>query len=183
MPLFTRTAPAPETWTPEGTIVSQRYRALEGATVLVYTADTGQGTYRYAAACLGCTYRADRNARGNVMTEPEAAHDANTHATECRAVPRGVPDRPDDTEAAKLIRTRLWARRYASAPHQVRLSDFTGLRVDLQRPTTWIKDRLSDVAQAEPGFLTETPTSAGKDIRFTVQPFDRFDRCVPEPLP
>jgi hypothetical protein len=39
--LFTRTAPAPvpESWTPEGTRVSQRYRALEGATVLVYTAD------------------------------------------------------------------------------------------------------------------------------------------------
>lgn len=37
MALFTRPAPAPETWTPEGTIVSQRYRALEGATVLVYT--------------------------------------------------------------------------------------------------------------------------------------------------
>ncbi|MEV7907231.1 hypothetical protein [Streptomyces anulatus] len=41
MPLFTRThpvpasapAPAPETWMPEGTLVSQRYRALEGATV------------------------------------------------------------------------------------------------------------------------------------------------------
>lgn len=48
MALFTRTAPAPapvpETWTPEGTLVSQRYRALEGATVLVYTADADPGT-------------------------------------------------------------------------------------------------------------------------------------------
>ncbi|MFD7135179.1 hypothetical protein [Streptomyces sp. NPDC059894] len=173
MPLFTRTAPAPETWTPEGTVVSQRYRALEGATVLVFTADNGQGTSRYAAACLGCTYRSDRNARGNVMTEPEAAQDANAHATECRAVPRGVPDRPDDAEAAKLIRTRLWARRYGSAPHQVRLSDFTGLRVDLQRPNTWIKDLLSDVAQADPGFLTAMSSSSGQGVRFTVQPFTR----------
>lgn len=39
MALFARTAPAPvpETWTPEGTLVSQRCRALEGATVLAFT--------------------------------------------------------------------------------------------------------------------------------------------------
>lgn len=45
MALFTRLAPAaaPETWTPQGTIVSQRFRALEGATVLVFTADADQG--------------------------------------------------------------------------------------------------------------------------------------------
>ena len=80
MPLFTRPSPAaaPETWTPEGTVVSQRYRALEGATVLVYTADTDRGTPRYGAACLGCTYRADRNASGNVMTEPDAAQARNS---------------------------------------------------------------------------------------------------------
>ncbi|MFJ3198551.1 hypothetical protein ACIPJQ_38670 [Streptomyces griseoviridis] len=173
MPLFTRTAPAPETWTPEGTFVSQRYRALEGATVLVYTADTDRGTPRYVAACLGCTHRADRNSAGNVMTEAEAASDANTHAAACRAVPRGVPAPLDDTEAAKLIRTRLWARRYGNTPHQVRLSDFNALRVDLQRPTDWIKALLSDMAQADPSFLTATPTDSGQGFRFTVQPFAR----------
>jgi hypothetical protein len=175
VPLFTRTAraAAPETWTPEGTIVSQRYRALEGATVLVYSGDTGQGTARYGAACLGCTYRADRNASGNVMTEPEAAQVANAHATSCRAVSRGVPARPDDTEAAKLVRTRLWARRYDAAPYPVRPSDFIGLRVDLQRPTDWIKALLGDIAQADPGFLTAEPDSSGQGVRFTVQPFDR----------
>lgn len=175
MPLFTRTAraAAPETWTPEGTIVSQRYRALEGATVLVYTADTDQGTPRYVTACLGCTHRADRNTSGNVRTETEAAQAANAHATACRAVPRGVPARPDDTEAAKLIRTRLWARRYGTAPHPVRLSDFNGLRVDLQRPTDWIKALLGDIAQADPGFLAATSASSGQGVRFTVQPFDR----------
>ncbi|MBK3603266.1 MULTISPECIES: hypothetical protein [unclassified Streptomyces] len=175
MALFTRPAPAaaPETWMPEGTIVSQRYRALEGATVLVYTADTDQGTARYAAACLGCTHRRERNASGNVMTEAEAAQAANAHATACRAVPRGIPARPDDTEAAKMIRTRLWARRYGTAPHQVRLSDFTGLRVDLQRPTDWIKAVLSTIALADPGFLAATPANSGQGTRFTVQPFDR----------
>ncbi|WP_053199804.1 hypothetical protein [Streptomyces viridochromogenes] len=174
MALFTRAAPAlaPETWTPEGTLVSQRYRALEGATVLVYTSDTDQGTPRYAAACLGCTHRRERNASGNVMTEAEAAQAANAHAAACRAVPRGIPARPDDTQAAKMIRTRLWARRYGTAPHQVRLSDFTGLRVDLQRPTDWIMALLSDIAQADPGFLAATSASSGQGTRFTVQPFD-----------
>ncbi|MEU2730556.1 hypothetical protein ABZ650_22850 [Streptomyces griseoviridis] len=108
MPLFARTAaPAPETWTPEGTIVSQRFRALEGATILVYTGDTDQGGAHYGVACLGCTHRADRNSVGNVMSEAEAAQGANAHAAICRAAPRGVPARPDDPEAAKLIRTRL----------------------------------------------------------------------------
>ncbi|MET8168870.1 hypothetical protein ACIRPU_40625 [Streptomyces sp. NPDC102259] len=176
MALFTRLAPAavPETWMPEGTLVSQRFRALEGATVLVFTADADQGDSRYAAACLGCIYRADRNARGNVMTETEAAQAANVHAAACLAVPRGVPARPDDTEAAKMIRTRLWARRYGAAPHLVRLSDFTGLRVDLQRSTDWVKALLGDIAQGDPGFLAATPATSGQEgTRFTVQPFAR----------
>lgn len=107
------------------------------------------------------------------MTEPEAAQAANAHAATCRAVPRGVPARPDDTEAAKLIRTRLWARRYGTAPHPVRLSDFTALRVDLQRPTDWIKALLCDIAQGDPGFLTATPATSGQGTRFTVQSFAR----------
>ncbi|MFK0120788.1 hypothetical protein [Streptomyces sp. NPDC090994] len=175
MALFTRTAPVavPESWTPEGTLVSQRYRALEGATVLVYTADADRSTAYYAAACLGCTHRTDRNASGNVMTEAEAAQAANAHAAVCRAVPRGIPARPDDTEAAKMIRTRLWARRYVTAPHQLRLSDFTGLRVDLQRSTDWIKAVLNDIAKADPSFLAAAPASSGGGTRFTVQPFGR----------
>ncbi|MER6290657.1 hypothetical protein [Streptomyces sviceus] len=104
-----RPAPAPETWTPEGTLVSQRNRALEGATVLVCTAIPDRGTTRYAAASLGCTYRANRTASGNVMTEPDAAQAANTHATDCRAVPRGIPTRPtaadvDGPELAAILR-------------------------------------------------------------------------------
>ncbi|MGW7130034.1 hypothetical protein ACWGIA_17040 [Streptomyces bobili] len=175
MALFTRPAPtaAPETWTPEGTLVSQRYRALEGATVLVYTGDADRGSAHYAVACLGCMHRADRNASGNEMTETEAAQGANVHAAICRAVPRGVPACPDDTEAAKLIRTRLWARRYGTTPHRVRLADFNTLRVDLQRSADWIKALLASLAQADPGFLTATPTSSGQGTRFTVQPFDR----------
>lgn len=171
--LFARPAPSPESWTPQGTVVSQRYRALEGATVLVYTADADRGTTHHAAACLGCTYRADQNTAHNPMSEAEAAKAANAHAAACRAVPRGVPARPDDTEAAELIRTRLWRHRYGTQPHPVHLADFHALRVDLQRTTDWIKALLTGLAETDPGFLTATPTSSGQGVRFTVQPFGR----------
>ncbi|MET9646168.1 hypothetical protein [Streptomyces syringium] len=175
MALFTRPAPAvmPETWTPEGTLVSQRYRALEGATVLVYTAAADRGITHYAAACMGCTYRAATNTAHNQMSETDAAKAANAHAAGCRAMPRGVPACPGETEAAEMIRTRLWARRYGKAPHPVHISDFNAIRIDLQRPTDWIKDLLASLAQADPGFLTATPTSSGQGTRFTVQPFGR----------
>ncbi|MER7898929.1 hypothetical protein ABTX62_23155 [Streptomyces sp. NPDC096046] len=107
------------------------------------------------------------------MKETEAAKAANTHAAACQAMPRGVPARPDDTEAAELIRTRLWARRYGTQPHPVHLADFNALRVDLQRPTDWIEALLASLAQTDPGFLTATPTSSGQGTRFTVQPFGR----------
>ncbi|MEW9513851.1 hypothetical protein [Streptomyces bacillaris] len=179
MALFTRTAPAPalvpapETWTPEGTLVSQRYRALEGATVLAYTADADRGTARYAAACLGCTYRADETAACNLMSEAEAAEAANAHASVCRAMPRGVPARPQDSEAVALVRSRLVRPRYGFNPCPVRLDDFNALRVDLQRSTHWIKALLESLVQAEPGFLTAAPTSDGQGTRFMVQPFGR----------
>ncbi|WP_179202300.1 hypothetical protein [Streptomyces caniscabiei] len=53
------------------------------------------------------------------------------------------------------------------------ISDFNAIRIDLQRPTDWIKALLTDLAQADPGFLTATPTGSGQGTRFTVQPFDR----------
>lgn len=181
MALFTRTAPAlapvpvpaPETWTPEGALVSQRYRALEGATVLVYTAVADRGTAYYAAACLGCTYRADETTAHNRMSEAEAAMAANAHASACRAMPRGVPARPEDPEAVELVRSRLWRQRYGKAPRTVHLAEFNALRVDLQSSTHWIKALLESLVQAEPGFLTAAPTRDGQGTRFTVQPFGR----------
>jgi hypothetical protein len=180
VPLFTRThpalasapGPAPETWTPEGTLVSQRYRALEGATVLVYTADADRGAAYYAAACLGCTYRAGETTADNPMSEAEAAEAANAHASACRAMPRGVPARPEDPEAVDLVRSRLSHHRYGTSPRRVHIADFNALRVELQRSTLWIKTLLESLAQSEPGFLTATPTSDGRS-RFTVQPFGR----------
>lgn len=107
------------------------------------------------------------------MTEPDAAQAANAHATTCRAMPRGIPARPADAAAAKLIYTRLWARRYGTSPHQVHIADFHTLRVDLQRPTDWIKTLLTSIAQTDPGFLTATRTRSGQGARFTHQPFAR----------
>ncbi|MFF1271118.1 hypothetical protein ACFVZE_35395 [Streptomyces anulatus] len=181
MALFTRTlpvpasppVPAPETWAPEGTLVSQRYRALEGATVLVYTADADRGTAYYAAACLGCTYRVSETTADSPMSEAEAAKAANMHSSACRAMPRGVPARPEDPEAVELVRSRLSRHRYGTSPRRVHIADFNALRVDLQRSTPWIKALLESLAQSEPGFLTATPTNDGQGTRFTVQPFGR----------
>lgn len=163
--------PAPEDWTPEGTIVVQRYRGLEGAVVLVYTSDNEPGSTCYAAACLGCTRRTAENDRHDWLSEEEAAVLANDHAATCRAMPRGVPARPDDIEAAGMIRSRLWGMRTCGGSlHSVHLADFHADRVDLQRPTRWITETLADLAKLEPDFVTATPTSGG-GTRFTVRPF------------
>lgn len=107
------------------------------------------------------------------MSEAEAAEAANAHATACRAMQRGMPVRPEDTEAVGLIRSRLWRHRYGTAPRPVHLADFNALRVDVQRSTDWIKALLASLAQAEHGFLTATPTNSGQGTRFTVQNFGR----------
>ncbi|MGW4688520.1 hypothetical protein ACWEPM_26995 [Streptomyces sp. NPDC004244] len=167
MSLFTRST-TPETWTPEGTVVSQRYRALEGAIVLVYAADADRGTAYYAVACLGCTFRVDENASHYPMSETEAAHAANSHATSCRAMPRGVPARPDDDKATDLVLDQLWRRRGTHAT-PIHIANFNALRVDLQRSTDWVKALLATIAHDEPDFLTATHTPSG-GTRFTIQP-------------
>ncbi|WP_414170917.1 hypothetical protein ACMATS_37955 (plasmid) [Streptoverticillium reticulum] len=163
--------PDPETWTPEGTIVVQRYRALEGATVLVYTASGERGTSFYAAACLGCTFRAAKTTAHNPMSEQDAAAAANAHAAGCRAMPRGVPAAPDGDQAATIVRSRLWSKRtYSDQPHIVNLSDFHQDRVDLRRPADFIKRTMLQLVDDEPDFLTTEPCSSGTGTRFLVQP-------------
>ncbi|MFD3658430.1 hypothetical protein [Streptomyces sp. NPDC058620] len=136
----------PALWTPPGTTVVQRYRNTlgegEGAIVLVYTGDGDRGLTYFAAACLGCTYRAASDSHRSRLTEPEAA---NNHAASCRAMNRGIPAAPDDTEAATIVRSRLWDLRQhgAYSPHYVTLRDFNIDRVDLQRPAEFIKQTMS----------------------------------------
>lgn len=177
MILFTRRPNVQDaaTWTPPGTTVVQRYRNTlgerEGAIVLVYTADGDRGTSRYAAACLGCTFRASKTVAHNPMSEQDAAKAANAHAASCRAMNRGVPAAPDDTEAATIVRDRLWSlRQTGTRPHAVSLSDFHADRVALQRPADFIKETMLQLAQSEPHFVTAEPCASGTGTRFLVQP-------------
>ncbi|MEV0604549.1 hypothetical protein AB0I82_35355 [Streptomyces sp. NPDC050315] len=165
----------PVTWTPEGTIVTQRYRALEGATVVVYTADADRSTLYYAVACLACPYRADHVNASTPMSEQDAAYAANSHAANCRAITQGVPSRPADTDAAGLVRSHLRSRRrtHEPSPRTVRISEFNVIRVDLQRSTDWIKAQMMTLAQMEPDFLTAEPEYRGTGTRFLIQPHPR----------
>jgi hypothetical protein len=173
--LFARRPEAQETatWTPDGTIVVQRYRGAvgerEGAIVLVYTADGDRGTSAFAAACLGCTYRAASTSRSSRLTEKEAADLANTHAANCRALDRGIPAAPDDDQAAKIVRDRLWGLRMpGTGRHPVYLSDFHADRVDLQRPSDFIKETMLQLVKAEPDFLAARRRGTG--TQFLVLP-------------
>jgi hypothetical protein len=181
--LFARRPAAvdPAAWTPPGTRVVQRYRnALgihEGAVVLVYTADGGPGPGRshFAAACLGCTFRAVALNSRTWLTENEAADIANGHAAGCRAMNRSIPAAPDDTQAARIVRNRLCALRPygTSSPEYVALSDFLEDRVDLQRPDGFIEQVMLQLTQSEPDFLTSVPTYGGTGTRFLAQPYPR----------
>ncbi|WP_381805558.1 hypothetical protein [Streptomyces niveus] len=178
--LFTRRPTVPPdtaTWTPAGTTVVQRYRgavgAGEGAIVLVYTADGDQGSSSFAAACLGCTYRVTRNQYDTAwLSETQAADLANTHAAGCRALDRGIPARPGDDQAAKIVRDRLWGLRPrgTTSPDYVFLRNFHADRVALQRPADFINESMLQLAESEPDFVTVQPHSSGRGVQFLVQP-------------
>ena len=162
--------PDPQTWTPEGTIVVQRYGALKDVIVILYTAaDADRLHPRYAVACLGCSYRESLNGAG-WLSEQDAGLDANGHASTCRALPRGVPARPDDDTADALIRAQVENNRVTTKARVLHVSDALGVRVDLQRSTDWIKHALVRLAHAEPGLLTATPEDADGSTQFAVQP-------------
>lgn len=171
-----RTEPDPRTWTPSGTVVVQRYRNVvgpeEGAVVLVYTADSDRRSAYFATACLGCTYRAASTDRRSRLTEKDAADLANAHAAACRAMNGGVPAAPDDTEAARLVRDRLWGLRPygTTCPHYVNRGDFHADRVDLQRDAAFLKQTMIQLTRSEPHFLTSQPNSGGTGTQFLVQP-------------
>ena len=174
MGLFTRARPSappnPATWTPEGTTVVQRYRALADATVLVYTAANASRYDGYAAACLGCTYRISRQDRRS-LDEAEAADFANHHAGTCRAMPRGIPERAEEEQALQLLHVRLKETRTHDRTRLVRASDLHTLRIDLQRPEAWFTEAMRQLAAAEPNFLTLEPNpDPARSPSFRVQP-------------
>ncbi|MFC7818722.1 hypothetical protein ACFUTR_29285 [Streptomyces sp. NPDC057367] len=162
-------------WTPPGTTVVQRYRntlgPLEGAVVLVYTSASDRSS-SYAAACLGCTYRAARNDRRARLGEAEAADLANAHAAQCRAINRGIPAVPDDVAAAQIVLSRLQSLRpYSGSPHPVQLTDFLEDRVGLQRDDDFIKQTMFEIARTTGHFLKNEPAYSGSTgTRFLLQP-------------
>ncbi|MFI9080951.1 hypothetical protein ACIGW8_31535 [Streptomyces sioyaensis] len=180
---FSRTAPTepefapepwPETWTPEGVTISQRFLGLTGAVTLVYTADAGvNGTY-YAIACLGCTFLTRSKGSDNyISTEQAAGEIANSHAAQCRALPRALPARPDDDTAREIVRRRLHHNRRSDRDVTVHLTDFHLDRIALQRTTAWIEKELQRLADEQPEILTAKPRTYGTGTEFTILPFPK----------
>ncbi|MEV7657925.1 hypothetical protein AB0O39_27625 [Streptomyces anulatus] len=95
-----------ETWTPEGLPVAERYYNQAHAVVLV--ASTAQDPYgtTYLVACLGCHFLSTRTKyHGSHIRYSlgKAAETANAHAGTCRALPRELPARPDESAARHLL--------------------------------------------------------------------------------
>lgn len=148
--------PAGTDWTPEGTTVVQRYSTLGGAVVLVYTnrADPQHWAASYAAACLGCTYRTASDAS---LGEREAADLANKHAAVCRALPKPPPARPDDVDAADMLRRHL--RHHRGSTH-ISPANFHAIRVELQRDDDWIDQELHHIAANDSKALLLDPNGS-----------------------
>ncbi|MEU6331506.1 hypothetical protein ABZ851_30145 [Streptomyces sp. NPDC047049] len=180
---FSRTAPTdpqadparearPETWTPEGVTVSQRFLGLAGAIALVYTADAGVNGAYYAVTCLGCWFSIkSKGGPYNYFASPrEAGVVANEHAAQCRALNGPLPERPDDATARKFIR-RILDRQRRSEDVTVSLNEFHLDRLALQRSTAWIEDELQRLAAEQPDFLAAKPRSYGPGTEFTIVRF------------
>ncbi|WP_172387695.1 hypothetical protein [Streptomyces sp. MNP-20] len=173
-PLPETLAKDPATWTPLGTSVTVRCRnalgPAEGAVVLVYTSDGENNMEHFIVACLGCHYLAWQTSQRRCLPQDAAAHLANAHAADCRAMSCGVPASPSDGEAAQMVRTRLWElRRHESyGVHHVSVADFDRLRVALQRSRDFINATMLQLATSEPHFVAAQDGYRG--TRFLVQP-------------
>jgi hypothetical protein len=158
-----------ETWTPEGVTVIERYANQVGAVVLVFSAD--ESCYYHVVACLGCHYleSSDPDKRySSGLTLTDAGRFANAHATSCRALPRGIPARPDDDTARELL--RKWVRGMHRRDVDVHLS-FRGFdldRLSLQRTNAWIETELQRLADDEPTILCAKRSEYGGRLEFIV---------------
>lgn len=143
-----------ETWMPEGvTVVERHWNQAMSAIVLVYSAGESDC---HVVACLGCHF--------SVALDPERGHlgrlkltDANRiatqHATGCRALPRAIPDRPDeDCARGQLHKWVLsWPRKADNV--QIMLSYLDLHRLTLQRSNEWIEAELQQLAVDRPDVL------------------------------
>lgn len=143
-----------ETWMPEGvTVVERHWNQAMSAIVLVYSA--GQNNV-HVVSCLGCHF--------SVEQDPEPGHlgrlkltDANRiatqHATSCRALPRAIPDRPDEDCAREQLHKWVlsWPRKADNV--QIMLSYLDLHRLSLQRSNEWIEAELQQLAVDRPDVL------------------------------
>ncbi|MCY0946999.1 hypothetical protein [Streptomyces antarcticus] len=158
-------APAPErdpwpeigeTWKPEGVTIAQRYYNQAHAVVLVYTTDDGKsGTY-YSIACLGCHYATREDGARTYNTRyglADAGRVANEHATTCRALPRDIPDRPDDDTVRERLHSWVRGARHRDKDVQLWVGDLDLIRLTLQRTNDWIVGVFQQLLVDEPEVL------------------------------
>jgi hypothetical protein len=140
-----------ETWMPEGvTVVERHWNQAMSAIVLVYSA--GESSY-HVVACLGCHFSVAQDPfRSHLggMKLTDANRVATEHATTCRALPRGIPDRPDDDRAREQLRKWALSWRRKADKVQIMLSDFDLHRLTLQRSNEWIEAELQQLAVDRP---------------------------------
>ncbi|MFJ1742615.1 hypothetical protein ACIOG4_28565 [Streptomyces microflavus] len=156
-PLISTHAEAAQTWTPEGVTITQRFQALVNAIVIVYTADAGADGVHYAMSCLGCDLGRRTGPDQGLLTQDGARELANSHAAQCRALLKPLPNRPDDEAARRILRTTLDHMRRTDRDIDAHLTNFHLDRPALQRPTSWIKAELEHLARTDPDFLTAEP--------------------------
>ncbi|MER6393922.1 hypothetical protein ABT236_36420 [Streptomyces sp. NPDC001523] len=161
-------APAPqpwpetgETWKPEGVTVVERYYNLGHAVVLVFLSSGC-----HVVSCLGCHYQATKLKAhySTMLTLDEAADLANTHAANCRALPRDIPARPDDKAARELLRTLVRGLRCRDEGLRLCLYHLDTHRLSLQRTNEWIVGELERLADDEPEVLKVSVTQWGTEF-------------------
>lgn len=165
-----------ETWKPEGLPVAERYYNQAHAVVLV--ASTGRdpyGTTYYLVACLGCHFLSTRTKYHDShirYTLTTAAGAANDHAATCRALPRELPARPDESAARRLLHS--WVRampcRRGLQYTDFDLSDFDSGRMELQRTNEWIHTELEALAIEESDLLSARTDEHTGTVRFRILP-------------
>ncbi|WP_331735792.1 hypothetical protein OG333_37540 (plasmid) [Streptomyces anulatus] len=165
-----------ETWKPEGLPVAERYYNKANAVVLV--ASTGHnpyGTTYYLVACLGCHFLSTRTKYHDShiqYTLTTAAGAANDHAATCRALPRELPARPDESAARRLLHSwvRTMPRRRYLQYTDFDVHDLDSGRLELQRTNEWIQTELEALAIEESGLLSARPDERTGTVRFRILP-------------
>ncbi|WP_460074071.1 hypothetical protein [Streptomyces sp. YKOK-I1] len=167
--------PWPENWAPDGVIVTERYHNQVLAVVLVYTTDANGSCY--AVACLGCHYQTRSNSRStyrSLYSLADAAEVANEHASTCRALPRPLLPRPDDSDARDLLHKWVHGSRSTKEDVIFRVCEFDLARLTLQRTGAWIETELKRLAAAEPDVLHASRSEySGLVLRILRRPADQ----------